>query len=93
MGGLSAQLADNITGQIVGFWGDSDSTGSTTGAVTTVLNRDIFGAGALVQWRPASGFDFLAEVYWRGTDRPAVGPDAGVDTDEVIGVFQARASF
>ncbi|MCC0048737.1 MAG: porin [Rhodobiaceae bacterium] len=100
MGGIAGSFNDKTTWQLAGIWGDSDNTGSTGIAATGIVDREIYGAQAVVQYRAASGFDFLAEVLWRHTDYNATdkfitGANAGNpnDTDEVIGGITARASF
>ena len=100
LGALSAQLADNLSGQIAGFWGSSDNTGNSISFTPggdeeiTRVERDVWGVGGLLQWRPASGFDILAEVIYRNVDYKAGDiNDGDPDNDEVFGYLHARTSF
>ncbi|MFN0263811.1 porin [Tepidamorphus sp. 3E244] len=104
MGGLSYEATDMVTFQAAGFWGNEDNNGNSASLATAAANcsrlqaveadgacavdQDVWGGSLLVSYRPASGFEFMGELLYRNTS-PAVGPD----TDEVIGVFQAAASF
>ncbi|MFN0263398.1 porin [Tepidamorphus sp. 3E244] len=82
MGGLSFEATDDVTVQLVGGWADVDSPVAAQDGEQMV-------AGALAQWRVASGFDIIGEVFYRGTDFDL--PIA--DTDEVVGVLQFRAGI
>lgn len=82
MAGLSFEATDDVTVQLVGGWADIDSTAATD-------DGEQYVAGALAQWRVASGFDIIGEVFYRNTDLDSGAPD----TDEVVGVLQFRAGI
>ena len=90
VGGFAYEASDEVTFQLAGFWGTEDNNNNTTnaGVGVTLIDQDLWGASALVSWRPVGGFEFLGELMYRNTD-----PAVGADTDEVIGVFSAAASF
>ncbi|MCB1482355.1 MAG: porin [Rhodobiaceae bacterium] len=101
VGGVAYEVSDEVTFQLAGFWGTADNNNNTVGAIpapatvsgtgtnaVTAVDHDLWGASALISWRPVGGFEFLGELMYRNTD-----PAVGADTDEVIGVFSAAASF